>query len=49
MIWAFQFSVFAMACSLIAHQLNGKVERAQTREYGKAEVAFRDESLLVKG
>jgi GMP synthase (glutamine-hydrolysing) len=34
---------------LIAHQLKGKVERAQTREYGKAELAFTNESPLVKG
>jgi GMP synthase (glutamine-hydrolysing) len=34
---------------LIAHQLNGKVERAKTREYGKAEVEFVSESSLVKG
>ncbi|NEW08104.1 glutamine-hydrolyzing GMP synthase [Paenibacillus sp. SYP-B3998] len=34
---------------LIAHQLNGKVERAHTREYGKAELAFTNESPLVKG
>ncbi len=34
---------------LIAHQLNGKVERAKTREYGKAEVDFVSESSLVQG
>ncbi|MEW9702380.1 glutamine-hydrolyzing GMP synthase [Paenibacillus sp. SI8] len=34
---------------LIAHQLNGKVERAHTREYGKAELEFTNESPLVKG
>lgn len=34
---------------LIAHQLNGKVERAHTREYGKADLSFTNESPLVKG
>ncbi|WP_248929781.1 glutamine-hydrolyzing GMP synthase [Paenibacillus hamazuiensis] len=34
---------------LIAHQLKGKVERAQTREYGKAEVDFKDSCSLVHG
>ncbi|TBL69402.1 glutamine-hydrolyzing GMP synthase [Paenibacillus thalictri] len=34
---------------LIAHQLNGKVERASKREYGKAEVEFKDSSALVHG
>ncbi|CAE6496799.1 unnamed protein product [Rhizoctonia solani] len=33
---------------LIAHQLNGKVERAGKREYGKAEVDFIAGSELVK-
>jgi len=34
---------------LIAHQLNGKVERAHTREYGKSDVDFVVGSPLVKG
>ncbi|NBD25565.1 glutamine-hydrolyzing GMP synthase [Paenibacillus glycinis] len=34
---------------LIAHQLEGKVERAGKREYGKAEVDFIAGSELVKG
>jgi GMP synthase (glutamine-hydrolysing) len=34
---------------LMAHQLNGKVERANKREYGKAEVDFNDDNLLVHG
>ncbi|TXK75397.1 glutamine-hydrolyzing GMP synthase [Paenibacillus sp. N3.4] len=34
---------------LIAHQLSGKVERAHTREYGKADLEFTNESPLVKG
>ncbi|MGG1517559.1 glutamine-hydrolyzing GMP synthase [Paenibacillus oryzisoli] len=34
---------------LIAHQLNGKVERAHTREYGKADLEFTNGSPLVKG
>jgi GMP synthase (glutamine-hydrolysing) len=34
---------------LIAHQLKGKVEAATTREYGKAEIEFVQESALVKG
>lgn len=34
---------------LIAHQLNGKVERAHTREYGKADLEFSNQSPLVKG
>jgi GMP synthase (glutamine-hydrolysing) len=34
---------------LIAHQLNGKVERASKREYGKAEVDFQPHSKLVYG
>ncbi|WP_219835322.1 glutamine-hydrolyzing GMP synthase [Paenibacillus sp. R14(2021)] len=33
---------------LIAHQLDGKVERAGKREYGKADVAFIASSELVK-
>lgn len=33
---------------LMTHQLNGKVEAASTREYGKAIVAFNPESKLVK-
>jgi GMP synthase (glutamine-hydrolysing) len=34
---------------LIAHQLDGKVERAAKREYGKAEVDFEPHCRLVKG
>ncbi|MCR8635945.1 MULTISPECIES: glutamine-hydrolyzing GMP synthase [Paenibacillus] len=34
---------------LIAHQLQGKVERASKREYGKAEVDFADHCQLVHG
>ncbi|MDB5055174.1 MAG: synthase [Bacilli bacterium] len=34
---------------LMAHQLNGRVERANKREYGKAEVDFNDDNLLVHG
>jgi GMP synthase (glutamine-hydrolysing) len=34
---------------MIAHQLNGKVEAASTREYGKADVDFVSDSSLVKG
>ncbi|BBH22662.1 GMP synthase [glutamine-hydrolyzing] [Paenibacillus baekrokdamisoli] len=34
---------------LMAHQLEGKVERAGKREYGKAEVDFVDGSHLVQG
>jgi len=34
---------------LISHQLNGKVERAGKREYGKAEVTFTSDSRLVQG
>lgn len=34
---------------LMARQLNGKVERASKREYGKAEVTFRDGCLLAEG
>ncbi|OXM86496.1 glutamine-hydrolyzing GMP synthase [Paenibacillus rigui] len=34
---------------LMAHQLEGKVERASKREYGKAEVDFADHCKLVKG
>ncbi|SEP02230.1 glutamine-hydrolyzing GMP synthase [Paenibacillus sp. OV219] len=34
---------------LIAHQLDGKVERAGKREYGKADVAFAAGSELVQG
>ncbi|MUT65601.1 glutamine-hydrolyzing GMP synthase [Paenibacillus sp. NEAU-GSW1] len=33
---------------LMSHQLNGKVERAGKREYGKAEVDFIAESHLIK-
>ncbi|MGW9125201.1 glutamine-hydrolyzing GMP synthase [Paenibacillus chitinolyticus] len=33
---------------MIAHQLNGKVERAATREYGKSEVQFQSHSRLAK-
>jgi GMP synthase (glutamine-hydrolysing) len=34
---------------LIAHQLNGKVVRADKREYGKADVDFTPDSRLVQG
>ncbi|USB33857.1 glutamine-hydrolyzing GMP synthase [Paenibacillus sp. YPG26] len=34
---------------LMAQQLNGKVERAAKREYGKADVSFADHSALTKG
>ncbi|CAM3060778.1 glutamine-hydrolyzing GMP synthase [Paenibacillus sediminis] len=34
---------------LMAHQLNGKVERASKREYGKADVDFAAHSVLTKG
>ncbi|NDI34996.1 glutamine-hydrolyzing GMP synthase [Chengkuizengella sediminis] len=34
---------------LISHQLKGKVERAERREYGKALVDFEDHSILTKG
>lgn len=34
---------------LMSHQLNGKVERAGKREYGKAEVDFTEASVLTKG
>jgi GMP synthase (glutamine-hydrolysing) len=34
---------------LIAHQLKGKVERSKTREYGKAEIDFANDSALVQG
>jgi GMP synthase (glutamine-hydrolysing) len=34
---------------LMSHQLQGKVERAQKREYGKANVAFKPNSRLIKG
>ncbi len=34
---------------LMSHQLQGKVERAQKREYGKATVAFQADSRLIKG
>lgn len=34
---------------MMSHQLNGKVERAGKREYGKAEVEFQEESHLIKG
>ncbi|MVO99736.1 glutamine-hydrolyzing GMP synthase [Paenibacillus lutrae] len=33
---------------MIAHQLNGKVERAAKREYGKSEVQFQSHSRLAK-
>ncbi|MDF2671433.1 MAG: synthase [Paenibacillus sp.] len=34
---------------LMAHQLDGKVEKASKREYGKADVDFNPDSALVKG
>lgn len=34
---------------MMAHQLEGKVERASKREYGKAEVDFKDQSCFVQG
>ncbi|AWB43372.1 GMP synthase (glutamine-hydrolyzing) [Paenibacillus sp. CAA11] len=34
---------------LMAHQLNGKVERAARREYGKADVNFAKHSVLTRG
>lgn len=34
---------------LMAQQLNGKVERAAKREYGKADIDFTEGSALVKG
>ncbi|MFS1514263.1 glutamine-hydrolyzing GMP synthase [Chengkuizengella sp. SCS-71B] len=34
---------------LISHQLKGKVERAERREYGKAMVDFEEHSILTKG
>jgi GMP synthase (glutamine-hydrolysing) len=34
---------------LMAHQLNGKVQRANKREYGKAEVDFNESNLLIHG
>ncbi|TVX88395.1 glutamine-hydrolyzing GMP synthase [Paenibacillus agilis] len=34
---------------LMSHQLEGKVQRAGKREYGKADVVFQPESALVKG
>ncbi|MBE0340357.1 glutamine-hydrolyzing GMP synthase, partial [Paenibacillus sp. 28ISP30-2] len=34
---------------LMAHQLDGKVERAGKREYGKADVQFNEDTLLAKG
>ncbi|RUT27692.1 glutamine-hydrolyzing GMP synthase [Paenibacillus zeisoli] len=34
---------------LMAQQLNGKVERAAKREYGKADVSFAENSALTKG
>jgi GMP synthase (glutamine-hydrolysing) len=34
---------------LIAHQLQGKVERSKTREYGKAEIDFVIDSVLAQG
>ena len=35
-------------CQLVAHKLGGKVAHAETREYGKSEIAYAD-SLLFKG
>jgi GMP synthase (glutamine-hydrolysing) len=34
---------------LMAHQLNGKVERSSKREYGKADLQFESETELLKG
>jgi GMP synthase (glutamine-hydrolysing) len=34
---------------LMAHQLNGKVERSSKREYGKADLQFGSETKLLKG
>ncbi|MDF2959472.1 MAG: synthase [Paenibacillus sp.] len=34
---------------LMAHQLQGKVEKASKREYGKAEVDFAEHSRLIRG
>jgi GMP synthase (glutamine-hydrolysing) len=34
---------------LMAHQLNGKVQRANKREYGKADVDFDEANLLIHG
>ncbi|WP_438349192.1 glutamine-hydrolyzing GMP synthase [Paenibacillus sp. FA6] len=34
---------------LMAHQLNGKVERSSKREYGKADLLFETETELLKG
>lgn len=34
---------------LMAHQLDGKVERAGKREYGKADVQFNQDARLAKG
>ncbi|KHF36985.1 GMP synthase [glutamine-hydrolyzing] [Paenibacillus sp. P1XP2] len=34
---------------LMAHQLNGKVERAAKREYGKADLEFNPGTTLIKG
>lgn len=34
---------------LMAHQLDGKVERAGKREYGKADVQFNEDTRLAKG
>lgn len=34
---------------LMAHQLNGKVERASKREYGKSEIEFQEHAKLVQG
>jgi GMP synthase (glutamine-hydrolysing) len=34
---------------MMAHQLKGKVEKADKREYGKAEVEFGEHSRLIKG
>lgn len=34
---------------LMAHQLGGKVERAEKREYGKADVDFTEGSVLTRG
>lgn len=36
-------------CQLIAHKLGGKVSHADTREYGKSEIAYSPESALFKG
>lgn len=36
-------------CHLIAHMLGGKVEHAQTREYGRKEAKYNTDSLIFKG